>query len=388
MAKLVYFDNGATTFPKPDEVYDFMFNFYRTHGVNPGRSGYDLSIETEDLVTGTRRMMCEFFGGDEPERLIFAYNATDALNLFINGSVSDGAHVITTTLEHNSVLRPLYHHEIAKKINVTYIPFDNDGFIDPDDIKKAINDKTKFVIVNHGSNVIGTLQSVADIGRICKEKGVTFAIDASQTAGVIDINMVKMNIDVVAFTGHKSLLGPTGIGGLCVGKDVVINHTKYGGTGVKSAIRTHLDEYPFRLEAGTLNLIGVAGLNAGLKFIQNKTLDSIYKHEISLHNRLVEGLRKIDRVKVYCKNIERNLMPVVSFNIIGIPPSDVGILLDVDFNVACRTGLHCAPLVHEGIGTAPFGAVRFSLGYFNTQEQVDYVIGAIQEISKMKMRAN
>jgi len=383
MKKLVYFDNAATTFPKPAEVYKFMVDFYSTHGVNPGRSGYDLSHETEDVVFETRRLLSSFFGGKNPDRLVFGYNATDGLNTLINGVLKEGDHAITTNVEHNSVLRPLYHHSRDRKVDVTYIPFDQNGFVDPDDIGKAITNKTRLVIVNHGSNVIGTLQPVGEIGRICKEKGVTFAIDASQTAGVIPIDMEKMNIDVVAYTGHKSLLGPTGIGGLCVGDDVIINHTKFGGTGVKSAVKTHLEEYPFRLETGTLNIMGVAGLNAGIKFVNKIGLDNIHKHEMSLHDRLVSELKKIEKVKVYCKNIDSNYIPVVSINFENVLPADAGIILDVDYNIATRTGLQCAPLVHENIGTAPKGTVRFSLGYFNTIEEVDYIIETVKEIAEM-----
>jgi len=386
MDKMIYFDNAATTFPKPDEVYKFMFDFYSTHGVNPGRSGYDLSLETEDLVFETRKLLSSFFGGKDPNRLTFGYNATDGLNILISGILQEGDHAVTTNVEHNSVLRPLYHLARDKKVDVTYIPFDKNGFVDPDDFKRAINNKTKLVIVNHASNVIGTLQPVEEIGWICKNKGVTFAIDASQTAGVIPIDMEKMNIDVIAFTGHKSLLGPTGIGGLCVGDDVIISHTRYGGTGVKSAVRTHLDEYPFRLETGTLNLLGVAGLNAGVKFVKRTGLENIHKHEMNLHDRLLEGLKKIDKVKIYCKETSENHIPVISFNIEHIPPADVGMILDVEYNVATRTGLQCAPLVHEGIGTTPKGTVRFSLGYFNTEEEVDHVLNAVKEISEINIK--
>ena len=387
MEKMIYFDNAATTFPKPKEVFKFMLDFYSTHGVNPGRSGYDLSIETEDVVFETRKLLSSFFGGKNPDRLTFGYNATDGLNLLLSGYLDDGDHAITTCVEHNSVLRPLYHLSMDRKVDVTYLPFDQNGYVDPDDIKKAINKKTKLVIVNHGSNVIGTLQPIKEIGRICKEKGVTFAIDASQTAGVVPINMETMEFDVVAFTGHKSLLGPTGIGGLCVGEDIVIKHSRYGGTGVKSAVKTHLDEYPFRLETGTLNLIGVAGLNAGIKFVLKEGLDKIYKHEMDLHNKLVDGLKKIDKLTVYRKDKSENHIPVVSTKFSHILPSDVGTILDVEYSIATRTGLQCAPLVHEGIGTTPKGTVRFSIGYFNTDEEVDLVLNAVKVISEMNIKS-
>ena len=251
MENLIYLDNGATSYPKPDEVYSFMDSFYRNFGVNPGRSGYDLCMEAGSLVDTTRKMMAALFNGDDPNRLCFSYNSTDALNLIIFGMLKPGDHAVTTMLEHNSVLRPLYHQNKLNGVEVDYVPFDDKGFVDPDDIKQKIKANTRLVIVNHASNVIGTLQPLAAIGRICREHGVAFAIDASQSAGKVPIDIKQSHIDVVAFTGHKSLLGPTGIGGLYVREGIEIRHTRAGGTGVRSAARMHLDEYPYRLEYGT-----------------------------------------------------------------------------------------------------------------------------------------
>jgi selenocysteine lyase/cysteine desulfurase len=216
MKDLIYLDNAATTFPKPDRVYDFMVDFYRKQGVNPGRSGYDAALAAEEMVLGTRKLMTRLFNGTDPNHLTFSYNASDALNMVIQGMAAKGDHLITSNVEHNSVLRPLYHLKHDGVIDVTYIRFDEHGYIDPDDVRKAIRPNTKMVVVNHGSNVIGTVQPIAEIGRICRDAGVWLAVDASQTAGVEPIDVAEMNIDIVVFTGHKSLMGPTGIGGgLC-----------------------------------------------------------------------------------------------------------------------------------------------------------------------------
>jgi cysteine desulfurase / selenocysteine lyase len=386
MENLIYLDNAATTFPKPPEVYDFMFEFFRTHGVNPGRSGYDATIETEQVVHGTRKMLTDFFNGTDPNQLTFSYNASDSLNMIIQGLVRKGDHVVTTKLEHNSVLRPLYHFEHDGICEVTIVPFDQRGYVDPADIKKAIRKNTKLVIVNHCSNVIGTIQPVAEIGKICKEAGVIFAVDASQTAGIVPIDVQAMHIDALAFTGHKCLMGPTGIGGSYCTKDLPIRSTKFGGTGVRSAQKLHLDEFPYRLECGTLNIIGVAGLHAGQKWItKNGGIQSVHESEMKIWQRLKEGLLEIPGVTLYCADSVKDHNAVLSFNVKGFEAADVGTMLDVDYNIACRTGLHCAPLVHEQIGTDKIhGMVRFSLGPFNTEAHIDKAVQAIREIASIR----
>lgn len=386
MSKIIYFDNAATTFPKPQEVYDFMHNFYMTHGVNPGRSGYDMTLETEEVMYGTRKMLMEFFNGDgDPNRLTFSYNASDTLNMIIQGVCEKGDHIITTNLEHNSVLRPLYHLMMDGIIEVAYIPFDERGYINPEDVNAAIKENTKMVIMNHGSNVIGTIQPIGAVGKICKEAGVILAVDASQTAGAIPIDMQAMNIDILAFTGHKCLMGPTGIGGSYIMKDVPIRGTRYGGTGVRSAVKTHLYEFPYRMECGTLNIMGVAGLYAGQKWIAKEGMEKMHEREMKLWLKLRDGLEAIPEVKTYCCNSTENHIAVLSFNIEGWNASDVATLLDVDYNIACRTGLQCAPLVHEQLGTTKIhGTVRFSLGPFITEENVDTAIQAVNEIVKIR----
>ncbi len=385
MDKLIFLDNGATSFPKPEEVYTFMDQFYRNFGVNPGRSGYDLCMETGELVEETRKMLTDFFNGKDPNRLCFSYNSTDALNLIIYGMLEEGDHAITTTLEHNSVLRPLYHLYKFNGVDVDYISFDEKGFVNPDDFPKKFKKNTKLVIINHASNVVGTIQPVKEIGKYCRERGIPFAIDASQSAGKIAVDIEELNVDVVAFTGHKSLLGPTGIGGLYVREGIEIRHTRAGGTGVRSAVRTHLEEYPYRLEYGTLNVMGVAGLHAGLKWIEEKGLENIHEHEMKLTAMLRDGLKDVEGVSVYCQDDLTDHISIFLFNTDGFEALDTATILDVDYNIAARSGLHCAPLVHEQLGTDKIkGAVRFGIGPFNTEEQIRIAINAVKEISEMR----
>ncbi|MBS1226202.1 MAG: uncharacterized protein H6R32_136, partial [Candidatus Aminicenantes bacterium] len=350
MSKLIFLDNGATSFPKPEEVYTYMDHFYRNFGVNPGRSGYDLCMEAGLVVEETRKLLTQFFHGTDPNRLCFGYNSTDALNLIISGMLRPGDHAISTTIEHNSVLRPLYHLR-RDGVEVDFVPFDGAGFVDPEEIRRKFRPNTRLVVVNHASNVIGTVQPIAAIGRLCREAGIPFAIDASQSAGKVPIDMEAQCLDVVAFTGHKSLLGPTGIGGLYVREGVEIRHTRAGGTGVRSAVKAHLDEYPYRLEYGTPNVMGIAGLKAGLTWVNAKGVESIHREEMRLAGILLDGLKAIPRVVTYCLDSLEDHIAVLAFNIEGMDAADVGTMLDVDFGIACRTGLHCAPLVHEQMGT-------------------------------------
>ena len=386
MSQLIYLDSGATSFPKPQEVYAFMDRFYRTLGVNPGRSGYDLCMEAGQVVEDTRRLMTSFFNGTDPDRLCFGYNSTDALNLIIFGMLKPGDHAISTTIEHNSVLRPLYHLSL-QGVEVDYVPFDGAGFVDPEAIRRKFRPATRLVIVNHASNVLGTIQPVGEIGRLCREAGIPFAIDASQSAGTVPIDMEAQSIDVVAFTGHKSLLGPTGIGGLYVRGGIEIRLTRAGGTGVRSAVRTHLEEYPYRLEYGTPNVLGIAGLNAGVKWVLDRGIQAIHGHEMALARKLRDGLLAIPGVTLYCQRDLENHISVLAFNVDGMEASDVGTILDVDHNIACRTGLHCAPLVHEQLGTDKIhGSVRFGIGPFNTEDDIAAAVEGVRSVAEMQRK--
>ena len=382
MQDLIYLDNGATSYPKPEAVYAFMDEFYRNNGVSPGRSGYDLAIETGNIVENTRKALTDYFNGTNPSRLVFSANSTDALNLAICGLLEPGDHVITTTLEHNAVLRPLYHMSLYNGVEVDYVPFDEHGFVQPSDIEQKFQENTKLVVVNHASNVIGTVQPVKAIGKLCRESGITFLVDVSQTAGKLTIDIKDMNIDVIAFTGHKSLMGPTGTGGLYVGEDVLIRHSRAGGTGVRSAERHHLEQYPYRLECGTLNIVGIAGLYAGIQWLTDQGIDRIHRQEMALTEQLRDGLNKIENVISYCADDLTDHIGVLSFNVRGFEAVNVGTILDGDYNIACRTGLQCAPLVHQQIGTDLIqGTVRLGCGPFNTEAQIEYTIKAISEIA-------
>jgi cysteine desulfurase family protein len=382
---LIYLDNGATSFPKPEEVYRFMDSFYRRYGVNPGRSGYDLCIESGDLVEETRRLLAGFFGGKEPNRLVFGYNATDALNLAIFGLLKPGDHAVTTHLEHNSSLRPLWHLE-QQGVAVDWVDFDRHGTIDPDEVIARLRPNTRAVVINHGSNVIGTVQPVAPIGAVCRARGIPLVLDVSQTAGMIPLDMEELGAGVLCFTGHKSLQGPMGIGGMFVHESVELRQTRAGGTGVRSAQRHHLEEYPYRMEYGTPNLPGIAGLNAGVKWVLARGVAAIHRHEMDLWRQLRDGLRAIEGVTLYCADdvADRERISVLSFNVAGLVAGDVGTMLDVDYGIACRTGLHCAPMVHEHLGTDKMhGSVRFGVGPLNTVEQIGVAVRAVGEIAAM-----
>jgi cysteine desulfurase family protein len=379
--KIIYLDNAATTFPKPREVLDAALDAYAHFGVNPGRSGYDLCLVAGDLVAETRKEMATFFGGHDPERLVFAYNATDALNLAIQGLLARGDHAVSTTVEHNSVIRPLNHLRRDHGVTVDFVRAGAEGRVDPDEVIGHINARTKLVAVNHGSNVIGTVQPVAEIGRACRERGVAFLVDVSQTAGVIPIDVEAMCIDVIAFTGHKSLLAPTGIGGLYVRPGITIRPTRFGGTGVNSVAPFHLEEYPYRLEAGTGNVLGIAGLHFAQAYIAKRGLANIYRHEMALFEKLQTGLAAIEGVTLHGTTSLDDRLPVLSFTVVGRDPADVGTLLDVEYNIAARTGLQCAPLIHEQMGTAPRGTVRMSVGPMNSARDIEAAVAAVSEIA-------
>jgi cysteine desulfurase/selenocysteine lyase len=302
------------------------------------------------------------------------------LNLIVNGTVAPGDHVVTTMMEHNSVIRPV-NHKVKDGAEATYVVPDGKGYVDPEEIRKAIKKNTKLVVVNHASNVTGVVQDLAAIGAVCREEGVPFAVDTAQSAGVLPIDMAAWNISFVAFTGHKGLFGPTGTGGVCVADDAEITGTVYGGTGVRSAHPYHLEEYPYRLEAGTLNLAGIAGLSAGLDWVLEQGPEAIHGREMGLLAKLQDGLSQIKGVKFWgTTNLERRVA-TMSVTVANYDASDVGTILDVEYDVLTRTGLHCAPLIHEHHGSAPRGTVRFSVGPFNAEEHVEAAVKAVAEIA-------
>lgn len=383
---VIYLDNASTTFPKPRSVLDKMVSIYAEMGVSPGRGGYDLSVEAHDLVYKVRRKLARFFGSTDPDRVIFASNATDALNLMLQGCIEPGDHIVSTRLEHNSVLRPLDHMRRQGVIDYDLVPFDGNGFIDPDDIARAIRPRTRAVVVCHASNVLGTVQPIEQIGRVCAEREVPLILDAAQSAGVIPIDMAAWHVGAVAFTGHKSLMGPTGIGGLVLKPGLEVRTTRFGGTGIDSQNLVHTQTYPHRLEAGTLNLIGVIGLSEGLDYILSEGLEVIHSREMRLLARLRDGLAELDGVRLYAADDLSMHGGVLTVTVSGVTAQDTGTILDADFGIAVRTGLHCAPMVHAGIGTFPEGGVRFSLGPFNTEADIDAAVQAMAIISKAQKK--
>lgn len=389
MDEIIYLDNAATSFPKPDIVHDSVRDFYSKTGVNPGRSGCDLAIEAGEMIDGTRKAFTDFFNqslldngiSKDPNRLVFTLNATMSLNLVINGTVKPGDHIVTTMLEHNSVIRPVNHKVRDEGAEATYVKPDNEGYLDPEEIRKAIKKNTVIVIINHGSNVTGVVQDLKAIGAVCKDEGVPLAVDTAQTAGVLPIDMTECNISFLTFTGHKGLFGPTGTGGICVADNAEIRGTIFGGTGVRSAVLYHLEDFPYRLEAGTLNLAGIAGLNAGLAWVKQKGMDKIHSHEMELLEMLQTGLLEISGVTIHGTLSLKNRVATLSMNVANYDAQDVGTILDVEYGILTRTGLHCAPLIHEHHGTAPRGTVRISAGPLNTREHIETAIKAVSEIA-------
>lgn len=379
--QVVYLDNAATVYPKPPAVLDRVMEIYKNYGVNPGRSGYDLCSTGSEIVETTRRQLTDFFGGSDANRLCFAYNASDALNTLIQGVLLPGDHVVSTVLEHNSVLRPLNHLARDGGIEVNFAPCNAEGYVEPDEIEARIKANTRLVICTHASNVLGTVQPLAAIGAMCRERQLLFMTDTSQSAGVIPVDAARMGLSALAFTGHKSLLAPTGIGGLYVAEDVEIRPTRFGGTGIRSAEPFHLPDYPWRLEIGTLNTLGVVGLHLAQDYLAERGIGAIYAHEMKLLARLQDGLSQVRGVQQVGTDSLEERIPVMSINVQGMDASEVGEWLDADHHIAVRTGLHCSPLTHEAMGTAPRGAVRLSIGPSNTPEDIDKAVGAMDEIA-------
>jgi cysteine desulfurase family protein len=373
---IIYFDHAATSWPKPPCVSDAMQRFMAETGANPGRSGHSMSVDAARVVFETREAVAEFFGLDDSANVAFAINATHALNIAICGLVSPGDHVITTSMEHNSVMRPLTELVDSADIAVSRSPVDSSSKLDLAALESLFRDNTKLVVATHASNVTGLLNPVRELGAICRSRGVPFLVDAAQSAGCVPIDVVADNIDLLAFTGHKSLMGPQGIGGLCVNSSAVPLPLYRGGTGSRSDEERQPGFMPDRLEAGTPNGVGIAGLHAGIKWINDMGLAEIAGRESRLRAQLVSGLYEVPGVKVYSGEL-----PVVSFTIEGLQPSDIGHRLDRQYGIMTRVGLHCAPGAHCTIGTSPLGTVRMSLGYANTEEQVAVAVRAIAEIA-------
>lgn len=378
---MIYLDNAATTFPKPECVYGAMDKFLREKGANPGRAGHRMSVEAEQEIEKARVTVAGFLGIKHTERMIFTFSATDALNMGIKGLLCEGDHVITSNLEHNSVSRPLDGLENRGVITVTRVENSDEGFISADDIKKAIRPNTKLIVCAHASNVLGTIQPIREIGEIARERDVIYMVDAAQTMGVCKIDVEDNNIDMLAFTGHKGPFGPPGSGGLYVGERVELRAWREGGTGFEPEALLQPDTLPYKLESGTPNSVGIIGLKTGLEFCIKEGIDKIRQHERRLTLRLIRALETDDRFKIYGSLDEDMKVGLVSINIKNLEPDEVGAILDNTFNIAVRPGMHCAPYIHRKIGTFPEGMVRISPGYFNTMEEIEETISTLKKLA-------
>ena len=377
---MIYLDNAATSFPKPEAVYQALDHFARHDLANPGRAGHKMALAAERALDDGRHELNQFFHGEAPERFVFTLNCTDALNMAFKGVLVDGDHVITTDLEHNSVSRPLRAMELAGKITLTRLKADGGGTVDPDAIRKAITPKTRLIAQTHASNVVGTVQPIADIGHIAREHDLLFLVDAAQTAGVVAIDIQAMSIDLLAVPGHKALFGPTGTGALYAGPRTNVGVWREGGTGGDSASETQPRALPYFLEGGTPNVLGVAGMTAGIKYVTAQGTGRIQRHEVELTERLWKRLDEIGGFKVFGHRDMTKRVGTISFQCEALPAAELGGILDQAFDIAVRPGLHCAPYIHRALGTFPDGAVRVSPGAFNTADEIDRLGQALAEI--------
>jgi cysteine desulfurase family protein len=377
---MIYLDNAATSFPKPEAVYQALDHFARHSLANPGRAGHKMALAAERAVDEGRHLLNQLFHGQGPERFLFTLNCTDGLNMAFKGLLAEGDHVITTDLEHNSVSRPLCALERAGTIALTRVRADGGGTIEPGDIRRAVTPHTRLIALTHASNVLGTVQPVAEVGHIARECGLTFLVDGAQTAGVVPIDVQAMHIDLLAFPGHKALLGPTGTGGLYVGPRVQLRPWREGGTGGDSSSPTQPPELPYYLEGGTPNVLGVAGLSAGIRYVQEQGLEAIRAHETALTERLWRRLDEMGGWEVFGHRDPARRVGTLSFRSAALAAAELGGILDQAFDIAVRPGLHCAPYVHRALGTFPEGAVRVSPGPFSTPEDMDHLARALAEI--------
>ncbi len=376
---MIYLDNAATSFPKPEEVYRAVDKCLREYSANPGRSGHRMALRAGREIYETRELICKLFNIENPMQIIFTYNATDSLNLAIKGLLKRGDHVITSSMEHNSLIRPI---KALEEIGVenTIVQCNEEGLIRVNELRSSIKDNTKLIALSHASNVAGTLMPIKAIGKIARAKNILLLLDAAQTAGVYRIDVKKMNIDLLAVPGHKGLMGPQGTGILYLRKGIELRHIKEGGTGSKSESLLQPEIIPDRYESGTPNTPGIVGLGAGIKFILDTGIDKIREHEEELTAYMLKKLKEIDKVKVYGIKNAKQQASVISINIGDLDSSEVSYILDKAFDIAVRSGLHCAPLAHKTLGTFEQGTVRFSMGYFNKKEDIDNAINAIKRI--------
>jgi len=381
---MIYFDNAATSWPKPPGVAEAMVRFINDVGANPGRAGHRLAVQAGRIVYSAREAVAELFNVPDPLRVVFGHNVTEALNLALRGLLRPGAHVVTSSMEHNSMMRPLRALE-RQGVALTVVPCSPEGVLDPAAVEAVLRPDTVMIALNHASNVVGTLLPVADVAALARDYDLLLLVDAAQTGGAYPIDVQADGIDLLAFTGHKSLCGPMGTGGLVVGERVDVARLeplKRGGTGSRSEHEEQPDFLPDMCESGTPNAVGLAGLDAGVRWVLERGVAAIRTHEVTLAQRLIDGLSGIRGVTVYGELDATRQTATVSFNVAGLEPSDVGLRLDEAYGIMCRVGLHCAPAAHKTIGTFPVGTVRFGLSAFNTLEEVDTALAAVGELAR------
>ncbi len=377
----IYLDNAATSFPKAPGVSDSMKYYIDNIGANINRGGYSEQYKAEEIVFETRQMLTELFNGEDSANVIFTLNITQSLNTVIKGYLKSGDHVIVTSMEHNAVMRPLVQLE-KKGVEFSRVMCDEFGRLNPHDIKKAIKKNTKLVVITHASNVCGTILPIKEVGQICKENGLKFVVDTAQTAGCLNIDMKENYIDVLPFTGHKGLMGPQGIGGFLVSSDMAneIEPLIVGGTGSMSDSEEIPPFMPDKFESGTLNLPGIFGLNEALKYLNNVGIENIYKKEMTLTHKFIEGLMEIDKLVLVGLKDTEGRVSTISVDCLYHDNALVSHLLDTEYNIMTRCGLHCAPSAHKTLGTFPQGTIRFSIGYHNSIEEIEYALNALKKI--------
>ncbi|MGL5244211.1 MAG: aminotransferase class V-fold PLP-dependent enzyme [Sarcina sp.] len=381
----IYFDNAATSYPKPKQVVNSMMDYMINSGGSANRGSSSISLQSTRIVYECRYELSKFFKFHKCENVIFTNNITSSLNILLLGLVKPNWHIITTSMEHNSVIRPLINlTNTLENVSLDIINCNKQGFVSINDIKAKIKSNTKLIILSHASNLVGSIQPIKEIGMLCREKDIFFILDSAQTAGIIPIDINDLNLSALAFTGHKSLLGPQGIGGFIINDSMnkICNPVFLGGTGSNSSQLNHPLTLPDKFECGTHNTPGIVGLLEGIKFINNIGIDNIKEKEEYLCQKAIDGLLNIPNIKIYGTLDSTKKTSTISFNINKMDSSEIGYLLDTEFNISCRTGLHCTPLAHKTVGSYPSGSIRISLGYFNTLDEINYFIDSINKICK------
>ena len=381
----VYLDNASTSFPKPKSVSDSIYNYLTNIGGNPGRANHSNALESNRYLFLARETIANFFNFHKIENVIFTNNITSSLNILINGILKPGDHIITSSMEHNSVIRPLYNLKENIGIDLEIVSAKSNGILDVNSISKAIKPNTKLIVITHASNITGSIQPIQRIGELCKKNNIFFILDSAQSAGVLEVDFKKFNLNALAFTGHKSLLGPQGIGGFIIDDELnkICNPYILGGTGSLSHSLTQPDFLPDKFESGTLNIPGIIGLYEGIKFIEKEGLNTIYEHNSYLRSYLINEISNINNFNIYGDLDPANGTSCVSITHNNLDVSELSYILDSDFGISNRSGLHCAPLAHQTIGTYPNGTVRLSLGYFNTLDEIKYTVNSLNKINKL-----